>query len=179
MNYHNITTDDMLNGDGLRTVLWVSGCSLHCKGCHNPQTHDFNSGIPFDDDATTELLNKLDKPYISGLTLSGGNPLESGDVRETVYKVIKEVRERFPDKTIWLYTGFTWNEIIDEDNFYEDYEVNSVSMLDVVKQCDVVVEGRYIEEKRDVTLPWRGSTNQKVIDIRQTLEKGNIILWTE
>ncbi|MEI3407141.1 MAG: 4Fe-4S cluster-binding domain-containing protein, partial [Christensenellales bacterium] len=104
MNYHNITMDDMLNGDGLRTVLWVSGCAHHCRGCQNPQTWNPQSGIPFDDAAKEELFSNLSRDYINGVTFSGGNPLCSGN-RETVGQLITEIHERFPQKTIWLYTG--------------------------------------------------------------------------
>lgn len=103
MRYHNITTDDMLNGDGLRTVLWVAGCNHKCKGCHNPITWDVNGGIPFDDTAKTELFEKLSKDYISGITFSGGDPLHPQN-RECIGSLIREVAEKFPTKTIWLYT---------------------------------------------------------------------------
>ena len=104
MNYHNITVDDMLNGDGLRTVLWVSGCMHHCRGCQNPQTWDAKSGIPFDEAAKEELFADLSRDYMDGITFSGGDPLCPAN-RETVGRLIAETRDRFPQKTIWLYTG--------------------------------------------------------------------------
>ena len=146
MNYHNITTDDMLNGDGLRTVLWVSGCSHHCKGCQNPITWDPNDGLPFDEEAEKELIEKLDKDYISGLTLSGGDPLYPGNV-ECVTNLVKKVKERFPDKTIWLYTGYLFDEI---------------TQLEIIQYVDVIVEGEFIEELKDTKLHWRGSSNQYI-----------------
>ena len=107
MRYHNITKDDMLNGDGLRVVLWVSGCSHCCKGCQNPITWDVNGGVVFDESAKQEIFDQLDKPYISGITFSVGDPLHSAN-RMDVRTLMAEIREKYPNKTIWLYTGGTW-----------------------------------------------------------------------
>ena len=107
MRYHNITKDDMLNGDGLRVVLWVSGCSHCCKDCHNPITWDPDGGVLFDEQARQELFSQLEKPYISGITFSGGDPLHAAN-RLAVRELMEEIRERYPDKTIWLYTGDKW-----------------------------------------------------------------------
>ena len=146
MRYHNITKCDMLNGDGIRVVLWVSGCKLHCPGCHNPQTWAFNSGLKFSEQDKEELFEALDKSYIKGITLSGGNPLDS---YEEILALIKEIKEKFPSKDIWIYSGYTFDYI--EHNYKE--------ILDYV---NVIVDGPYIEELRDVELHWRGSSNQKV-----------------
>lgn len=159
MNYHNINHCDMLNGNGIRVSLWVSGCNMHCKGCHNQQTWDFNSGIVFDDDAKEELFDALSKPYIKGLTLTGGHPLENENINE-VYSLCKEIKEKFPTKDIWLYTGYTFEDI----NSYL-----------IIKYIDILVDGPYIEELRDVSLHWRGSKNQRVIDVKETLKQGEII----
>lgn len=154
MNYHNITTEDMNNGDGLRTVLWVAGCSHHCKECQNPQTWDADGGIPFDDAALDELLDKLDKDYISGLTLSGGDPLFMGN-RSHIEAVVDIVREKFGDsKTIWLYTGYMWDMVKD---------------LPIMQKIDVVVDGPFILEQKDLSMKWKGSANQRVIDVKATL----------
>ena len=160
MNYHNITHDDMLNGDGLRVVLWVSGCEHHCKNCQNPETHDPNGGIPFDVEAAEELVDSLEQPYCAGLTISGGDPLYLGNI-ETVKNLCKEVKFFYPEKTIWLYTGYTWEQIKD---------------LEVIKYVDVLVDGRYIEELADVDYKWAGSTNQRVIDVQKSLELNKIVL---
>lgn len=178
MNYHNITTDDMLNGDGLRTVLWVSGCQQKCNNCQNPQTWDFDSGIPFTDETMQELLDDLSLPYISGLTLSGGHPLEPQNL-DTVYNIIKTVKEKFPNKSIWLYTGYTWEEILEKDKSYENLGINGISPLDVIKYCDVLVDSKYEDNKRDITLAWRGSSNQRVINIQESLKQNKIVLWCE
>ena len=109
MRYHNITKDDMLNGDGLRVVLWVAGCSHCCKDCHNPVTWDPNGGLHFGRKAKQEIFDELEKSYVSGLTLSGGDPLYPGN-RLDVEGLVREVKEKFPDKTIWLYTGGLWEK---------------------------------------------------------------------
>ncbi len=161
MRYHNITTDDMLNGDGLRTVLWVAGCTHRCQGCHNPITWDIDGGIPFDEDAEKELFDKLSTDYISGLTFSGGDPLHPRN-REEVTRLAKKCRELFPKKTIWLYTGFSWEEICD---------------LEIVPLVDVLVDGRFVKELFDGKLHWKGSSNQRVIDVQETLRLGKIVLF--
>lgn len=169
MNYHDITHEDMNNGLGLRVVLWVSGCEIHCKNCQNPQTWNKNNGILFDEEAKEEIFTALSKDYISGLTLSGGHPLEDYNV-ETIYQFLKEVKEKFPQKNIWLYTGYVWEYIFPEvvtDNF----DVNRVYRQEIIRMCDVVVDGPYIEEQKDITLKWRGSRNQRVIEVQKTLSK--------
>lgn len=163
MRYHNITRDDMLNGDGLRAVLWVSGCSHCCKECHNPVTWDANGGLPFDEAAKEELFGELKKDYISGLTLSGGDPLYFAN-RSDILGLVKEVRTYFPGKTIWLYTGFVW-ETIEE--------------LEIMNYVDVVVDGEFVAEKKDTKLRWRGSGNQRVIDVKATKAAGHVVLHCE
>ena len=160
MRYHNITKDDMLNGDGLRTVLWVAGCSHGCKNCHNPVTWDICGGIPFDEAAKKELFEALEPDYVSGITFSGGDPLHMQN-RGEVGELIKEIREKYPNKTIWVYTGYTWDEVKD---------------LPYLKLADVLVDGEFVDELKDVTLHWKGSANQRVIDIQKTLESGEIVL---
>ena len=159
MRYHDITKDDMRNGPGLRAVLWVSGCSHHCPGCQNPLTWDPDDGLIYDEAADMELMELLGRDYISGLTLSGGDPLYP-DNRDEITALCKRVRERFPDKTIWLYTGYGYDEI---------------KGLEIMKYIDVVVDGRYMEDLMDVLLHWRGSSNQKVIDVK----KGTVIHDTD
>lgn len=161
MRYHNITTDDMLNGDGLRTVLWVAGCTHRCEGCHNPITWDIDGGIPFDEAAEQELFEKLSADYISGLTFSGGDPLHPRN-REEVTRLARKCREEFPDKTIWLYTGYRWDEI---------------EALDIVPLLDVVVDGEFVKSLLDARLHWKGSSNQRVIDVKETLSLGKIVLF--
>lgn len=157
MNYHNITKDDMLNGDGLRVVLWLAGCEHHCKGCHNPITWDPDGGLPFDEVAKQEIFEQLEKPYISGITFSGGDPLYPSNLPE-VYELVKEIKEKYPDKTIWLYTGDNWVYAL---------------AYPVVKLVDVLVDNMFEEDKSDAKLLWKGSANQRVIDVQATLKQDN------
>lgn len=190
MNYHNITYPDQNNGDGLRVVLWLSGCSHHCKGCQNPQTWDTNSGVPFDESAKEEIFKELNKDYISGITLSGGDPLNEANL-DGVLGLVNQIRLLFPQKTIWLYTGYrvrgiqeglfvlTPNVITDKISDHKKIinRVNEdVKRSDIIKQCDVLIDGRYVEEKRDITLKWRGSSNQRVINVQKSLQKNEIVL---
>ena len=178
MNYHNITYPDMNNGDGLRVVLWLSGCSHHCYNCQNPQTWDVNSGIPFDKSAKEELFRELDKDYISGLTLSGGDPLHEANL-DGVLDLVNEIRLSFPNKSIWIYSGYTWNQVmcpVITDDFNPSRDELLRKRKEIVKQCDVMVDGRYIDSQRDITLKWRGSKNQRVIDVKKSLEQNRIVL---
>lgn len=166
MNYHNITTEDMKNGDGLRSVLWVAGCSHHCKGCQNPVTWDGLGGIYFDEAARNELMESLDHDYVSGITFSGGDPLFTRN-RYDVLKLIKEIKEKFPDKTVWMYTGYTYEQL----KMFQDNLLNTI-----INNVDVLVDGPYIEGLRNVSLKWRGSSNQRVIDMNRTRETGAVVL---
>lgn len=160
MKYHKIEKDSVANGVGIRCVLWVSGCSVHCKGCQNPQTWSFEHGNIFDVNAIQTICEELEKSYIAGLTLSGGHPLEPENIQECTALCVY-LKERFPGKTIWLYTGWLWEEI---------------SHMEIMKYIDVVVDGPYIEDQKDITLKWRGSRNQRVIDCKQSLANKTIIL---
>lgn len=161
MRYHNITKDDMLNGDGLRVVLWTAGCSHGCKGCQNPITWDPDGGLPFDEEARREIFDELEKSYVDGITFSGGDPLHEKNV-EGVTELAEEIRQRYPEKTIWLYTGYLWEEI---------------SSLRIVRSLDVLVDGPFDLKTRDVTLKWKGSPNQRVIDVPRTLKTGSMVLY--
>ena len=160
MRYHNITKDDMLNGDGLRVVLWVAGCTHKCKECQNPITWDINGGLEFGESEKKEIFDQLDESYISGITFSGGDPLHPQN-RQPVYELAKEIKEKYPDKTIWLYTGFLWEEIKD---------------LPIIPYIDVIVDGEFKIELLDPQLYWKGSSNQRVIDVPATLKKGEVVL---
>ncbi|MEG1946657.1 MAG: anaerobic ribonucleoside-triphosphate reductase activating protein [Acetivibrio sp.] len=160
MRYHNITKDDMLNGDGLRVVLWVSGCSHCCKDCQNPVTWDPNGGLEFNDATKKELFEELNHDYISGITLSGGDPLYSSN-RLEIGELVKEIKKRYPQKTIWMYTGFEWETIAD---------------LKIMDDIDVLIDGEFISQQKDVMLHWRGSANQRVIDVPASKKQGNVVL---
>ena len=152
MRYHNITKDDMLNGFGLRVVLWVSGCEHRCGGCHNPITWNPDDGLLFDEAARAEIFEELSRDYINGITLSGGDPL------------ISDIKEEFPEKTIWLYTGYIWENI---------------NTLDFIPKIDVIVDGKFIEEFKDNSIHWRGSSNQRVIDVKKTIKRSEVVLVRE
>ena len=165
MNYHNITKDDMLNGEGLRVVLWVSGCEMRCIGCHNPETHPANSGVLFDEQAENELFEALKPDYIDGITFTGGHPLMECN-RPMIFLLVNKFRDLYPNKTIWLYTGYTWEEI----QSMPDAKV-------IVDQIDVLVDGKFILYLKDNNLEWCGSSNQRVIDVKKSLDKGEVVLY--
>lgn len=150
----------MLNGDGLRVVLWVSGCTHCCDGCQNPETWEVSSGIEFDKSAYNELFEALEPDYISGITFSGGDPLHPFN-REQVLKLAKEIKEKMPSKTVWLYTGFLFEEVKD-----------AIDLTNI----DVLVDGEFKQELNDNNLKWIGSSNQRIIDVQATLKEGTIVL---
>ena len=150
----------MLNGDGLRVVLWVAGCTHHCKECQNPITWDINGGLEFDEAAKKEIFDELDKSYVSGITFSGGDPLHPQN-RQPVFELAKEIKEKYPRKTVWLYSGFEWEEIKD---------------LPIIPYLDVMVDGRLKLERLDTQLHGKGSSNQRVIDVPATLKSGEVVI---
>ena len=160
MNYHNITKADMLNGDGLRVVLWVSGCTHHCEGCQNPITWDLAGGLPFDEAAEEELFEALSRPHISGITFSGGDPLHPFN-RSEVFRLMKKCKELFPEKTVWVYTGFLWEDVKD---------------IEDIKYADVLADGRFVKELNDNNLHWVGSSNQKIVNVPQSLKENKVVL---
>ena len=157
MRYHNITKDDMLNGDGLRVVLWVAGCSHCCKECQNPITWDPDGGILFDESAKEEIFGQLDEDYISGITFSGGDPLHQANSLD-VKNLMAEIKEKYPKKTIWLYTGSDWEDIC---------------QMPLMQYVDVCVDGEFKVDLKDNKLLWKGSSNQRVIDVQATLQQEN------
>lgn len=161
MNYIKITKNDIANGPGVRCALWVAGCTCHCYGCHNPSTWNFSAGRAFNMDSLNELFDALNKPYIQGLTLTGGNPLDSAP---EILTISRKFKETFPDKDLWLYSGYTYEEIIQNEVFKY-----------ILEYVDVLVDGPYIEEQRDISLAFRGSRNQRIIDVGETLKQGKII----
>lgn len=160
MRYHNITKDDMNNGEGLRVVLWLAGCTHACPGCHNPVTWDICGGLHFDRKAKEELWEILGRDYIDGITLSGGDPLHPKN-RADVEKLLMEIATDFPQKTVWMYTGYVWEE---------------VKELSLLQYVDVLIDGRFEMDKFSPDLPWVGSSNQKIIDVKLSLQQGKIRL---
>lgn len=168
MNYIKITKNDIANGVGVRTVLWVSGCTMRCKECHNQSTWDFNAGQPFTNDTMNELLNSLIPDYVAGLTLSGGHPLEKQN-QQQIANIVKTVKAKYPTKTIWLYTGY----------LYENILKMPFVARNILPYIDILVDGKYDCTKRDITLAWCGSSNQRVIDIQKSLKENKVILFKE
>lgn len=159
MNYQLITYPDFNNGLGCRVTLWVSGCPHHCVGCHNPETWDYNGGSTFSEDTKNKLIDILKLPYIKGLTVSGGEPLCEQNISK-VSKIVEEMKIRFPEKDIWIYTGYDINNLI-QTSEYKDF----LHLQIVLENVDFIVDGRYIEKLRDITLPFRGSSNQTIYQV--------------
>lgn len=171
MRYHNITKADMLNGDGLRVVLWLAGCSHHCQACQNPITWDANDGLIFDEEAKREVFAELEKSWCSGLTLSGGDPLYVGN-REEVSLLVSEIKSKFPDKNIWCYTGYTWEELMKQVKDDENLKI-------ILNNVDVLLDGRFVLSLALEKLHYVGSSNQRIIDVRSSLDTGNINLYID
>ena len=161
----------LVDGPGVRTVVFFQGCDLRCKGCQNPESWDFCAGKLFNEEAKQELFEALDKPYIQGITFSGGHPIERKNAC-TIFGLIEEIKKKFPSKDIWLYTGLK----LSMDDFAPMY-LDKVIPNEIFKMCDVVVDGPYIEEQRDITLSFRGSKNQRLIDVKETIKQGQIIQY--
>ncbi|MBR0473639.1 MAG: anaerobic ribonucleoside-triphosphate reductase activating protein [Erysipelotrichaceae bacterium] len=159
MNYIKIESSSLSNGLGWRVILWCAGCENRCEGCHNKETWDEKAGKPFDEETMELLLSLMDNQFIEGLTLTGGDPLYPSN-RETIAKIAEKVKERFPEKNIWLYTGYDFEDVKD---------------LEVMKYVDVCVDGRFIERLRDVSLAFRGSSNQRIIDVQNSKDTVKVL----
>ena len=171
MNYAKIKYFDIANGPGIRTSLFVSGCSNHCKGCFNPETWDFHYGQEFTEETIKEILDSIDNEHIAGLSILGGDPLEYNNL-EMVNKLINEFRKRFGfTKDIWMWTGYVLEDFMNENN-------RELNRIDVARKVDVLVDGRFILSKRDLKLKYRGSSNQRIIDIQKS-QTFNILILKE
>lgn len=167
MNYAKITKHDIANGRGVRVVLWVSGCSHHCTGCQNPETWDDDYGSRFETNDLLDIITLLREDWISGLTLSGGDPLKPSNV-EICTIVAACAKSNVPNKDIWCWTGYTWDEIIVRED-----------CNDILQYIDVLVDGEFIQDKYDISLKWRGSSNQRVIDVKKSLQAGKVVLYCD
>ena len=168
MHYGEIKNCDIANGEGVRVTLFVSGCPNHCKNCFQPQTWDFEFGRPFTAETEEELLTMLKPDYINGLTVLGGEPFEPSNQR-SLLPFLRRVRETYPKKNIWCFSGFTYEEL-KTDGSHPRCEVTD-EMLD---QLDVLVDGRFVEELKDISLRFRGSSNQRLIDMKKSREAGEL-----
>lgn len=169
MKYADIKTVDVANGKGVRVSLFVSGCNHHCKGCFNSQAWDFNYGNDFTEKQIDRIINELDHPYISGLSLLGGEPLEHIN-QKGLLPLLKKVKEKFPEKDIWCYTGYTFDKDISE-NMFNNWDETK----EVMSYIDVLVDGKFEEDKKDLKLKFRGSSNQRIIDVQQSLKTHKVI----
>lgn len=166
MRYASIRNLDISNGEGVGVALFVQGCPFHCYNCFNPQTWDFNSGEEWNDDVRNDFLNIIQQcEYSDRITIIGGEPLCEQN-RFDVGILINDIKTQFSRKSIWLYTGYTWEELI-----------NDMSLFNIIRFVDVLVDGRYVDELRDITLPFRGSSNQRIIDVQQSLKQDKVVLY--
>lgn len=171
MNYCNIKYNDIADGDGVRTTLFVSGCTNRCKGCFQPETWDFNYGEPFTKEVGDKIIESLSPYYIDGLTLLGGEPFEPSN-QVALLPFIRRVKEQYPEKNIWAFTGFVYEQdLVPEGRKYTHCTDELLSLI------DILVDGPYLEEKHSLMLQFRGSENQRVIDMQKTLQQGRVVLW--
>ncbi len=171
MRFAKIYYNDVANGNGCRTALFVSGCTHHCKGCFNEVTWDFNYGEDFTEEVENDLLESLKPSYINGITILGGEPMEPAN-QKALRPFIEKIRKRYPEKTIWIYSGYTWEELTDTSN----KRCHTEDTLPILNQIDILVDGEFQIEKKDIRLRFRGSSNQRVIDVKDTIAKKNIVL---
>ena len=170
MNYGNIKYYDIANGEGVRTSLFVSGCTHHCKNCFNPETWDFRYGKPFTKQVEDEIIKSLKPDYINGLTLLGGEPMEKANQR-ALLPFLKRVRESFPQKTIWCYSGYLFDsELLGESRARCEVTDQMLALI------DILVDGEFKEEQKDITLRFKGSANQRIIDVQKSLKEGKVVL---
>ena len=173
MHYGEIKKCDIANGEGVRVSLFVSGCTHHCSGCFNRETWDFCYGKEFTEETEEELLKALEPGYINGLSLLGGEPFEPEN-QEVLVPFLRKVRERYPDKTVWCYSGYLFDkELLRESRARCGWTDEMLSMI------DILVDGRFVESLKDITLVFRGSSNQRVIDVKKSLERGDMVLWEQ
>lgn len=173
MNYATIKWYDIANGPGVRVSLYVSGCRNHCKNCFNPETWDFNYGEPFTPDVEEKIFEGLDKSYIKGFTLLGGDPFEPEN-QKAVAPFLKKLRAKFPDKSIWCFTGYDF-----EKDLLTGKKGDLKDVIDILSCLDVLVDGRFVEELKDLKLKFRGSSNQRVIMVQESLSRDEVVLWDE
>lgn len=173
MFYSEIKEYDIANGPGVRVTLFVSGCTHHCKGCFNEMTWDFHYGKEFDKEVEEKILKALEPSYIAGLTLLGGEPMEYVN-QQGVLPLLRKVKERYPEKTIWCYTGYLYDKDI-----LESFCTKWTETEEILSYLDVIVDGEFVEELKDISLRFRGSSNQRIIDVKKSRQTGEIVLWDD
>lgn len=173
MNYATIKYFDIANGPGVRTCLFVSGCTHKCPGCFNYEAWDFNFGEAFDEDIQNKLIESLEPDYVDGMTILGGEPMEPSN-QQALVNFVERVRETYQEKSLWMFTGDTYEDLIDENSERHTPYTNRI-----LKALDVLVDGKFVEDLKDITLRFRGSSNQRLIDLAKTRESGEIVIWTD
>lgn len=174
MNYGEIKYNDIANGEGVRTSLFVSGCRHHCKNCFNQMTWDFGYGQPFTEETMTEIIESCEPDWINGLSLLGGEPFEPEN-QKVLLPFLIMFRERFPEKTVWCYTGFTLEEIMGK----KDSRAFTPISMEMLENIDVLVDGPFVEAKKDISLVFRGSSNQRIIDVKKSFKNKKIELYID
>ena len=163
MRYNKIRKMDISNGPGVRVSIFLQGCAFKCKNCFNPETHDFNGGLEFNQDVVNKVLELANKDHIAGLSILGGEPMHPKNI-EATKMLAKAFKEKYPDKTVWVWSGFLFDNLKDKD---------------ALNYIDVLVDGQFVEQLRDPMLHWKGSSNQRVIDVQESLKNNKIILFNE
>lgn len=177
MRYAQIRSMDISNGEGVGVSLFVQGCPFHCKNCFNSDTWDFNGGKEWTEETKNKFMELIDRPYIKRVSFLGGECLAEQNLDE-VLKLIKQIRISYSEKTIWLYTGYSYSEIFrGQSSCLSQGGLNNFKRREIIKQCDVLVDGEYIDEQKDITLKWRGSKNQRCIDVKQSLTQNKVVLY--
>lgn len=185
MRYASIRNLDISNGEGVGVSLFVQGCDRHCFNCFNPNTWDFNGGKEWTEETKNKFIKLIDRPYINRISILGGEPLAEQNLDE-VLSLIKEIRISYPEKTIWLYTGFEWNSLMSkicqptfpDKDFERIIEIHK-KRKEIISNVDVLVDGEYIDEQKDLTLKWCGSRNQHVIDVKQSIAQNKMVLYCD
>ena len=179
MRYASIRSLDISNGEGVGVSLFVQGCSFHCKNCFNSETWDFNGGKEWTKETKNKFMELIDRPYIKRVSFLGGECLAEQNLDE-VLSLIQEIRISFPEKTIWLYTGYSYSEIFrGQSSCLSQEGLDNFKRREIIKLCNVVVDEEYIDEQRDLTLKWRGSKNQHVINVQQSLAQNKMVLYCD
>lgn len=183
MRYAQIRSMDISNGEGVGVSLFVQGCPFHCKNCFNSETWDFNGGKEWTEETKNKFMELIDRPDIRRVSILGGEPLHENNLSE-VLSLVKEIREKFPDKTIWLYTGYSIEDIVNFNTkpysvVQQYFDIDNFIRNAILIYVDVLVDGEYIDEQKDLTLKFRGSKNQKVIDVKETLKQEKVVLYCD
>ena len=179
MKYASMRNLDISNGEGVGVSLFVQGCPFHCKNCFNSETWDFNGGKEWTEETKNKFMELIDRPYIKRVSFLGGECLAEQNLDE-VLKLVQEIRISFLEKTIWLYTGYSYSEIFrGQSSCLSQEGLNNFKRRKIIELCDVLVDGEYIDEQKDLTLKWRGSKNQNCIDVKESLKQGKVVLYCD